>query len=94
MSNIDVIKAWKSERYRMSLSETERARVPAHPAGLVDLTDEDLGEVAGGSITAFTCTCTSGSICVSVIVSCAWSCDCTNGCATPIFPCIPYEIAE
>jgi len=95
MSNIDVIKAWKSERYRMSLSDAERARVPAHPAGLVDLTDEDLGEVGGGT-SDFTFTCTSGTVCITVAYSCFATCDCTKGCMTPIFPCLPHieEIAS
>jgi mersacidin/lichenicidin family type 2 lantibiotic len=89
-----VINAWKSERYRTSLSDAERDQLPVHPAGIVDLTDEELGDVAGG--TDFTFTCTSGSVCISVIVSCVFTCGCTNGCATPIFPCIPpiLEIAE
>jgi mersacidin/lichenicidin family type 2 lantibiotic len=84
-----VISAWKSERYRTSLSDAERDQLPVHPAGIADLTDEELGEVAGGTIVTVTCGCTSGSICVSVIISCVFTCDCTNGCATPIFPCIP-----
>jgi mersacidin/lichenicidin family type 2 lantibiotic len=90
MSHIDVVRAWKSERYRMSLSDVELAGMPAHPAGLTDLTDEDLGDVAGGSATV-TCGCTAGAICTSVIVSCVWTCDCTDNCRTCIFPCIPFE---
>ncbi|MFL5357486.1 mersacidin/lichenicidin family type 2 lantibiotic, partial [Archangium sp.] len=49
MSNIDVVRAWKDEQYRMSLSETERASLPMNPAGMVELTDADLEGVAGGS---------------------------------------------
>jgi mersacidin/lichenicidin family type 2 lantibiotic len=48
MSKIDVIRAWKDELYRNSLSEEERALLPENPAGLIELTDEDLGLAAGG----------------------------------------------
>jgi mersacidin/lichenicidin family type 2 lantibiotic len=48
MSKINVIKAWKDPRYRSSLSAGEQALVPEHPAGAVELSDEDLGVVAGG----------------------------------------------
>jgi mersacidin/lichenicidin family type 2 lantibiotic len=45
---MDIIRAWKDEGYRNSLSEAERAALPENPAGLITLTDEDLGAVAGG----------------------------------------------
>ena len=47
---MDIIRAWKDEGYRNSLSEAERAALPPHPAGLITLTDEELGAVAGGMI--------------------------------------------
>jgi mersacidin/lichenicidin family type 2 lantibiotic len=49
MSNIDVVRAWKDEQYRMSLSETERANLPQNPAGVVELTEGDLEGVVGGA---------------------------------------------
>ncbi|HEX6292733.1 MAG TPA: mersacidin/lichenicidin family type 2 lantibiotic [Herpetosiphonaceae bacterium] len=49
MSIENIIRAWKDEEYRASLSETERVALPEHPAGLVELADEDLGVVAGGN---------------------------------------------
>jgi mersacidin/lichenicidin family type 2 lantibiotic len=48
MSRLDIIRAWKDPEYRLSLTQTERAQLPAHPAGLIDLTDAELG-VSGGS---------------------------------------------
>ncbi len=51
MSKLDVIRAWKDEEYRMSLDETQRALLPANPAGLVELTDADLDQAAGGGYT-------------------------------------------
>ena len=44
MTHLDIIRAWKDEEYRLSLSEAERALLPANPAGLIELTDA-LGHV-------------------------------------------------
>jgi mersacidin/lichenicidin family type 2 lantibiotic len=44
----EIIRAWKDETYRSSLSEAERAKLPENPAGLVDLSDAQLETVAGG----------------------------------------------
>jgi mersacidin/lichenicidin family type 2 lantibiotic len=49
MSNVDVIRAWKDEAYRLSLSDAERAALPANPAGLIELHEADLEAVAGGA---------------------------------------------
>jgi mersacidin/lichenicidin family type 2 lantibiotic len=48
MSNRKTIQAWKDPAYRNNLSEAERASLPEHPAGLIELSDSDLGVVAGG----------------------------------------------
>lgn len=48
MSHENIIRAWKDEEFRNSMSEHERALLPTNPAGLVELTDTDLGNVAGG----------------------------------------------
>ena len=37
MSNLDVIRAWKDQEYRLGLSEEKLAILPAHPSGLVEL---------------------------------------------------------
>jgi len=50
MRHLDIIRAWKDEEYRLSLSEAERALLPAHPAGLITLTDAELDSVGGGFI--------------------------------------------
>jgi mersacidin/lichenicidin family type 2 lantibiotic len=44
----DVIRAWKDAGYRQNLSEADRSKLPAHPAGMIELTDADLGVVSGG----------------------------------------------
>jgi mersacidin/lichenicidin family type 2 lantibiotic len=49
MSHQDIIRAWKDEEYRNSLSESERAQLPENPAGLIELADSELEAVAGGN---------------------------------------------
>jgi mersacidin/lichenicidin family type 2 lantibiotic len=48
MSNLDIIRAWKDEEYRSSLSETELAQLPKNPVGMVELSDDELDLAAGG----------------------------------------------
>ena len=48
MCNPEIIRAWKDEDYRMSLSEAERRMLPTNPAGLIEISDGELGLVAGG----------------------------------------------
>lgn len=48
MSKIDIIRAWKDEEYRNSLSEAEKAQLPENPAGAIDLDDDDMSSMAGG----------------------------------------------
>jgi mersacidin/lichenicidin family type 2 lantibiotic len=48
MSLQNIIRAWKDAEYRASLSADERALLPEHPAGLIELADTDLDLAAGG----------------------------------------------
>jgi mersacidin/lichenicidin family type 2 lantibiotic len=59
MSTKNIIRAWKDPGYRNGLSESERAALPAHPAGLIELADADL-DAAGGrpKLTTFWECCT------------------------------------
>ena len=61
MPNDVVIRAWKDKMFRDSLTDAQRAMLPPNPAGLVELSDEDLGllEVDAGS----------GCLCVTTIVT-------------------------
>ena len=47
MSKQSIIRAWKDENYRRSLSEAERAALPENPAGRVDLDELTAAELAG-----------------------------------------------
>jgi len=48
MSKDTIIRAWKDPAYRNGLSQGERAALPANPAGSIEISDADLGKVAGG----------------------------------------------
>jgi mersacidin/lichenicidin family type 2 lantibiotic len=45
----DIVRAWKDEAYRQSLDADELQALPANPAGVLELSDEDLEEVQGGA---------------------------------------------
>lgn len=47
--NVDVVRAWKDPKYRAGLSEEELSTLPAHPAGIIDLGDAELGSAHGGT---------------------------------------------
>ena len=49
MRKKDIIRAWKDEEYRQSLSEDDRKLLPQNPAGFMELSDAELGGVAGGT---------------------------------------------
>jgi mersacidin/lichenicidin family type 2 lantibiotic len=50
MTSQNIVRAWKDAAYRDGLSEAVRAALPPKPAGPVELSDADLGCVAGGII--------------------------------------------
>ena len=48
MSIETIIRAWKDESFRNSLSDAQRKQLPANPAGLIDLVAAELDAVEGG----------------------------------------------
>lgn len=48
MSYENIIRAWKDEEFRASLSDAERVLLPDHPVGRIELSDTDLDMVTGG----------------------------------------------
>ncbi|HEY0603956.1 MAG TPA: mersacidin/lichenicidin family type 2 lantibiotic [Herpetosiphonaceae bacterium] len=40
MLTTHIIRAWKDEEYRMSLSEAEQALLPEHPSGLIEISED------------------------------------------------------
>jgi mersacidin/lichenicidin family type 2 lantibiotic len=71
MSKERTIRAWKDPEFRLSLSDSERATMPAHPAGLIELSDTDL-DAAGGDANK-----TPGKFCTS---PCSTSLACPTHC--------------
>jgi mersacidin/lichenicidin family type 2 lantibiotic len=45
----NIVRAWKDETYRQSLSTEAQAMLPANPAGEIELTDTQLATVYGAS---------------------------------------------
>ena len=59
MSHRDIVRAWKDPAYRASLSPEARAHMLPHPAGMPEITDNELREAAGATnnlTTAWFCT--------------------------------------
>jgi mersacidin/lichenicidin family type 2 lantibiotic len=51
MTRKQIIRAWKDEEYRKSLTDDQRARLPENPAGTMsELTEAELGMVEGGAM--------------------------------------------
>jgi mersacidin/lichenicidin family type 2 lantibiotic len=75
---METVKAWKDPLFRREQS-AEAAAVPQHPAGAVQLADDDLSEVGGGS--TWGCAIFGGGIAVTIALcspngtlcgSCKW----------------------
>ncbi len=45
---VDIARAWKDEAYRASLTDEQRASLPEHPVGPIELDDAQLSGVVGG----------------------------------------------
>lgn len=68
MKKQNVVRALRDAEYRDSLSTEEQALLPAHPGGAIELSDDDLANLAGGS---HCCQCSHVvSVCVSYCESC------------------------
>ena len=65
MSKSNVVRAWKDEKFRKSLSAEEQALLPASPVGRVELTDSQLVDSGAGVPVSYFCslTCTWDSKC-------------------------------
>jgi mersacidin/lichenicidin family type 2 lantibiotic len=43
MTTVETVKAWKDEDYRDALTQTEREKLPANPAGVIECGPAALG---------------------------------------------------
>lgn len=50
MSTDRIIRVWKDDEYRLSLSESEQAALPTSPAGSIELSDSEMAQAAGGTL--------------------------------------------
>jgi mersacidin/lichenicidin family type 2 lantibiotic len=48
MTTEQIISSWKNDEYTANLSAAENALIPDNPAGLMELSDEELIGVSGG----------------------------------------------
>ena len=53
MKKIDVIRAWRDEEYRDSLTEQELSSLPENPAGMATVDDSALRSVNGAATVRF-----------------------------------------
>jgi mersacidin/lichenicidin family type 2 lantibiotic len=68
MSRLDIIRAWKDESYRLSLSAKQLASMPANPAGAVELTDAEAATIDGKLALAGCSGCHGSKACASAFL--------------------------
>jgi mersacidin/lichenicidin family type 2 lantibiotic len=59
MNKADDIRTWKDPLYRATLTAEELDQMPVHPAGILDLDDDQLRVISGSAVvttTAIDCT--------------------------------------
>lgn len=78
-----IIKVWKSELFREGLSGDQLAMVPANPAGIIELSAEELELVAGGLVAT---TGSSPSVCSCYVTSTGTGPGCSCTCPDPAKP--------
>ena len=54
MTKLEIIRAWKDEEYCSNLTDSERALLPQHPAGVIELSDMELSSAEGGTTVTIT----------------------------------------
>jgi mersacidin/lichenicidin family type 2 lantibiotic len=59
-STIDLGRAFRDEDYYLGLTESERASLPAHPAALIEVSEDELRAVTGATSTE---ACTTSGYC-------------------------------
>lgn len=80
MSKINIIRAWKDEKYRRNLSAEELCLLPEHPSGSIQLTDDELFIVAGST----TETNNSSGCCSGQVSLCGTCGSASRGCCVKL----------
>ena len=68
MSKLDIVRAWKDEDYFNRLSDSERSQLPANPAGVIEINDQDLLQAEGGTTISLTFGCDTFVLCPPTII--------------------------
>jgi mersacidin/lichenicidin family type 2 lantibiotic len=63
MKKNQILAAWRDEEYFLSLTDEERAQIPEHPAGLLDVDDDILRSITGGCSTTKFGACPTSAYC-------------------------------
>lgn len=85
MNKEQIIRAWKDETYRTSLTVRQLAELPHNPAGVVELSGEELGSAAGGYIVETTERLVSYGCCRTGAPAFFLSCNIFCGPSNPTF---------
>ena len=72
LSDDDIIRAWKDEAFRNSLTDEQRAQLPDHPSGAIELSDIGFDRAGGAGDRTFNQGC-YGKTCKER-VCCRYSC--------------------
>jgi mersacidin/lichenicidin family type 2 lantibiotic len=87
MTTDKIIRAWKDEDFRNTLTESERTALPGNPAGIIDLTDADIAKASGAEDITFLIFCASTDIDCDSTTIVAGTCKMwTQGCCKKIAP--------
>src|SRR5882672_1647098 len=78
LMKIDIVRAWKDEAYRQSLSREELAMLPENPVGEFELTEADLEAVYGGHTGGGASPSTAGVVCVGLNTTLCGSAVCNS----------------
>lgn len=82
MSDLNnIIRAWKDREYLESLTPEERELVPENPAGIIELSDQEM-ELVGGGLFRSSCICIDIDITIIKITNDSAICNITNDSAT------------
>jgi mersacidin/lichenicidin family type 2 lantibiotic len=63
MKKVHLARAFRDEDYYLSLSDEERASLPAHPSEMVEIDPRELRAAAGGATTSCDISCQGTAIC-------------------------------
>lgn len=66
MTSTEIVRSWKDQEFFGSLSAKERVFLPPNPVGLVELTDEDLLSIEGGSVSATVLECVATAVTAAI----------------------------